>query len=259
MGAMLRVMLTAAVACKVLAVGLWIFTSAHWIAIAGFFAPDFFVLYQLLAPSSQGICRVFTHFETTRPEIWLTIDDGPDAQDTPRILDLLDRHRARATFFVIGERAERAPALVAEILRRGHEVGHHTQTHPLRTFWCATPSRVRAELDEGFATLAAAAAGTRPRWFRAPAGIKGFFLAPALAERGLQCVGWNVRSLDSISRDPARVLARVKPRLQPGAIVLMHEGPSLDPRVRVRALELVLDELAARGLACVLPAPEQLR
>ena len=90
MGAMLRVMLFAWAAVKIAAVGLWIFTSAHFLAAAAFFVPDFFVLYQLLAPSSQMVCRVFTHFETLRPEVWLTIDDGPDAQDTLRILDLLD-------------------------------------------------------------------------------------------------------------------------------------------------------------------------
>ncbi len=257
MGPMLRMMLFASAVGKAVAVGLWMFTSARGVGFACFFAPDIFILYQLFAPSSQAVCRVFTHFETDRPEVWLTIDDGPDELDTPRILELLDRHQARATFFLIGERAARAPALVSEILRRGHEVGHHTQTHPLRTFWCASPARVRAELDDGLATLAAA--GARPRWFRAPAGIKSFFLASALAERGLQCVGWNVRSLDSISRDPAQVLARVKPRLQPGAIVLMHEGPPLDARVRVKALELVLGELTTRKLVCVLPDPKQLR
>ena len=190
-------------------------------------------------------------------EVWLTIDDGPDARDTPRILDLLDLHRARATFFLIGDRAARFPELVREILRRGHEIGHHTQTHPLGGFWCATPSSVRRELDQGLATLAAA--GAQPRWFRAPAGIKNLFLPRALTERGLRCVGWNVRSLDSISRDPAWVLARVMRQVQPGSIVLMHEGPPLDARVRVRALELVLNELAARKIDCVLPAPAQLR
>ena len=203
MGAMLRVMLFASAVGKVVALGLWMFYLRTLPGFACFFVPDFFVLYQLLAPSSQMVCRVFTHFETARREVWLTIDDGPDAQDSPRILDLLDRHHARATFFLIGERAARAPALVAEILRRGHEIGHHTQTHPLRTFWYASRARVRRELDDGLAAFAASGAG-RPRWFRAPAGIKSFFLSAALKERGLQCVGWNVRSLGLNQPRPRR-------------------------------------------------------
>lgn len=257
MSEMLRAMLLVSVAGKAAAMLLWVFTPWWLVATACFFLPDFFILYQLFIPSAQGLCRVLTRFDTQRPEIWLTIDDGPDEDDTPRILDLLDRYRARATFFVIGERAVRHPQLIAEILRRGHGVGHHTQTHPVKTFWCATPARVRGELDEGLTALRGA--GATPRWFRPPVGIKNLFLAEALRERGLQCVGWSVRSRDSVSRNPARVAARVMRAVRPGSIVLMHEGPLLDPRVRVRALELVLEQLAEQRIVCVLPAVEHLR
>jgi len=236
---------------------LWALTPWRWTAAACFFLPDFWFLYQIFVPSSQGLCRVFTRFVTSQPEIWLTIDDGPDPEDTPQILDLLDRHRARATFFLIGERAARHPELVAEILKRGHQVGHHTQTHPMRSFWCATPARVRAELDEGIQVLKLA--GASPRWFRSPVGIKNLFLAGALRRRGLDCVGWTVRSLDSVSRDPEWVAKRVAHAAKPGSIVLMHEGPSLDRSVRVRALDKLLERLSARHMACILPTFEQLR
>jgi peptidoglycan/xylan/chitin deacetylase (PgdA/CDA1 family) len=246
-----------AIAVKVLGAALWCSAAPAWVCLGLFFVPDFFLLYQLIVPSSQQLCPVFTRFETSRREIWLTIDDGPDPDDTPRILDLLDRHQARATFFVIGERAARHPHLVADILRRGHEVGHHTHTHPAFTFWCAGPGRTRAELDDGLFALRAA--GAQPRWFRAPVGIKNFFLNTALNARGLRCVGWSMRSLDSVSADPAKVVARVMARVSPGSIVLMHEGPKLAPAVRMHALEGLLSALTARGLACVLPDPGQLR
>lgn len=242
---------------KLVALGLWMLADRPGLAALCFFGPDLPVLYHLFVPSAQGVTRVFTRFETDEPECWLTIDDGPDADDTPRILDLLDRHGARATFFVIGERAARNPELVAEILRRGHEIGHHTHTHPVGTFWCATPSRLDAELDR--ATAALAISGARPRWFRAPAGIKALWLKRALAARGLHCVGWTVRSGDCLGHEPEKVAASVMRRLRPGAIVLVHEGDSVRPAMRVRAIALLLEACQARNFRCVLPTPAQLR
>lgn len=222
-----------------------------------FFGSDLWVLYHLFMPCASGLVRTFTHFQTDQPEVWFTIDDGPDEHDTPRLLDVLDRHNARATFFLIGERAAKHPALVAEIARRGHEIAHHTHSHPARTFWCASPARLSRELDDSLAAFAALE--IRPRRFRAPVGIKNLFLAKSLAERALVCVGWNVRSHDSFSRDPEKIVARVLSQAHPGSILLMHEGPSLHSAVRVTAISRVLEELSARGLRCVIPTDAQLR
>ncbi|MDB6168043.1 MAG: acetyl xylan esterase [Verrucomicrobia bacterium] len=230
----------------------------YWPAALGFFFfPDFWMAYNLFVPTAQGICPSLTRFETALPEVWLTIDDGPDPEDTPRILDLLDRHRARATFFLIGERAARTPELVREIVRRGHGVGHHTHTHPAGTLWCASRARLEAELDSASAALAPLAPPLR--WFRAPVGIKHFRLARALARRGLVCVDWSLRSGDWISRAPETVRDNVLRKVRPGKIVLMHEGPSVPALLRVRAIELVLEALADRGYRCVIPPPEKLR
>jgi peptidoglycan/xylan/chitin deacetylase (PgdA/CDA1 family) len=242
---------------KVAAFWLWSHAGWRWGAAACFFGPDLFLLFQIFAPAAQGLGPVFTRFETNAAETWLTIDDGPDPEDTPRILDLLDRHQARATFFLVGIRAAQFPALVGEILRRGHDVGHHTHTHPIRSFWCAGPRRLGAELDQTSAALRAA--GAQPRWFRPPVGFKNLLLHRALAARNLTCVAWNVRSFDSISSDPECVARRVMKQLKPGSIILMHEGPVLNPAVRVQALERVLTSLTQRGFRCVLPKPEQLR
>lgn len=222
-----------------------------------YFVPDLWVLYHLFVPSAQGLCRNFTRFDTARQEVWLTIDDGPDETDTPQLLDLLDQHHAKATFFVIGERAARHPELMREIIRRGHEVGHHTQTHPAATFWCASQTRVQAQLDDTLAVLRSSS--IRPRWFRPPVGIKNFLLPAALAARDLQCVGWSIRSGDCLSRRPETVVAKVMRRLRPGAIVLLHEGPSVPQAVRVKAIALFLEALAAQNYRCILPAPGQLR
>lgn len=243
-------------AVKLASAALWLVAGLPAAAVAVYAGADVFLLYSLFVPSAPGVCPVITRFQTPRAEVWLTIDDGPDAADTPRILDALDRHRARATFFVIGERAAAHPDLVAEILRRGHEVAHHTHTHPARTFWSAGPKRVRTELDPTLAALRSA--GVQPRWFRPPVGIKNFFLGRELARRGLENVAWNLRSYDSRSNDPTEVASRVMSQVRAGSILLMHEGEWLNPRVRVRAIELVLAALSARGFACVLPERDQL-
>jgi peptidoglycan-N-acetylglucosamine deacetylase len=240
---------------KILAVVLW--AQAPWLAAVLFFGPDFYLLYHLLAPSAQGLGWVVTHFSTGQREVWLTIDDGPDEADTPRLLDLLDQHRARATFFLIGRRAARHPELVAEIIRRGHEVAHHTYTHPLYTFWGATPSRVRRELDDGLAALRQG--GAEPRCFRSPVGIKNAFLHRALAKRGLVCVAWSVRSGDSRLQDPDRIVARVMKQVEPGAILLTHEGPDVPSTVRVEAIARLLGALRAQGFSCVVPDARQWR
>src|SRR5690606_28017045 len=134
--------------------------------------------------------------------------------DTPEILDLLDQHGARATFFVIGDRVAQWPYLVSEILRRGHEIGHHTHTHPTGTFWFASRSRVHRELDEALAVLSPA--GARPARFRSPVGIKNVFLASALRKRRLYCVGWTIRSGDCLGRSPEDVVVRVMRRVRAG-------------------------------------------
>ncbi len=246
-----------ALAGKALAAGLWLGAGQRGAALAAFFVPDALVLHALFAPAGQGLCRVHTRFATDRREVWLTIDDGPDPEDTPRLLDLLERHRARATFFVVGERVARHPELVAAILRRGHDIGHHTQTHPARSFWCASPVRLARELDaplDGLARL-----GVRPAWFRAPVGIKHLLLGRALATRDLTYVGWTIRSGDSRLRAPDALVARVAPRIRPGAIVLLHEGPSVPGSLRVAGIARLLEELQRRDYACVVPRREQLR
>ena len=253
---MARSTLIVLLALKAIALTLAVF-GQWWAAAIVYFVPDLWVLYHLFVPSGQGLCPVVTRFDTPRAEVWLTIDDGPDETDTPQILDLLDRFGAKATFFVIGERAKRCPKLIAEIAQRGHEIAHHTQTHPVGTFWCASPARLSRELDDAIDTLRPS--GIRPRWFRPPVGIKHLLLPAALAARQLRCVGWSIRSGDVLVRSHERVVAHVLRKLRPGAIILMHEGPSLHPAVRVRAIALLLEALSGLGYRCVLPDPSQFR
>jgi peptidoglycan-N-acetylglucosamine deacetylase len=253
-GAGLWLLILINVAGKI-AAALLVFT-APGPALALWFVPDALALYHVFVFRAQGVVLMHRRFATARREVWLTIDDGPDPEDTPRILELLARHGARATFFVIGEKVVAHPALVRAMVEAGHEVAHHTQTHPLGSFWCASPGRLRLELDH--ATAALGAVGVRPTRFRPPAGLKNLWLGTALSARGLVCVGWSARGLESRSGDADVVINRVTRALAPGAILLLHEGPGVPQGIRVCAIAGTLERLRELGYRCVVPAAEQL-
>ena len=157
-----------------------------------------------------------------RREVALTIDDGPDPEVTPRVLDLLDEAGVRATFFCIGRRARQAPALCREIVARGHGVENHGDAHS-NAFSLFGPKRMRADISAAQATLADIT-GHSPRFFRATAGLRNPLLEPVLAELDLQLAAWTRRPFDTVNADPERVLQRLTRNLGPGDILLMHDG-----------------------------------
>ncbi len=227
------------------------------------------ILLPIFLPRLDWLGPVITHFEpdpdgsTTgqRQEVWLTIDDGPDPEDSTKILDLLDRYRARATFFVKGELAAAHPEVIQAIRRRGHQIANHSHTHPTAFFWCAPPATVEHELRACNAAITAAG-GEAPTLFRAPVGIKSPALHPVLARLGMRLCAWSIRAYDGVaSFDPAAVEARVLAQLRPGAILCMHQG------VRDRdgkpqspiGIARVLEALERRGYRCVIPDQSRLR
>ncbi len=178
------------------------------------------------------------------PAVWLTIDDGP-SDDTLAILDALDRHDARATFFMVGARAAARPELVREVLRRGHGLGNHSQSHPQARFWALGPRALAREIGDCQQVLAAIA-GAPPRWYRSVVGMTNPFVAAALRRHGLARVGWSARGFDGVGCTPETVVARIASGLVPGAIVLLHEGAAHGHNVAI--VEAVLRQLQARGL-----------
>jgi peptidoglycan-N-acetylglucosamine deacetylase len=226
-------------------------------AIVLWFALDAWLAYQIFTPHAQQLGPVLARFATDRREVWLTIDDGPDPHDTPRLIEALARFEVRATFFVIGEQAAAHPELIRALLAAGHEVAHHTHTHPLRSFWAAGPGRTREEIEAGLRALRGL--GVIPRCFRAPAGIKSVWLHPLLERHGLTCIGWTRRGFECRSRSPAEVAARVTAQLRPGAILLLHQGSGVPGPIRVTAITHVLQYLRDHGYHATIPRDEQLR
>ena len=154
--------------------------------------------------------------------IALTIDDGPDPEVTPRVLDLLDQYAIRATFFCIGERARRYPSLTREIVARGHTIENHSYTHR-HTFSVETPGALAKEVDTAQRTLIELT-GERPTFFRAPAGLRNVLLEPVLQKHDLRLVSWTKRGFDTREPDPERVRQRLLHNLSPRDILLVHDG-----------------------------------
>ncbi|UHQ21080.1 polysaccharide deacetylase family protein [Lysobacter sp. KIS68-7] len=196
-----------------------------------------------LKPGSALFSPVLRRLPTTERVAWITIDDGP-SDDTRAMLDLLDAHHAKATFFLVGDRAKARPELVHEIAWRGHGIGNHSATHPQAWFWALPPARMREEIQRTQTTLRELT-GTTPHWFRAVVGMANPFVSAVLKEHGMTRVAWSARGYDALAADPARVVARIERNLAPGAIVLMHEGAKHGNSVEV--MRLVLERLRALG------------
>jgi peptidoglycan-N-acetylglucosamine deacetylase len=182
----------------------------------------------------------------------LTFDDGPDPRSTPRILDLLDEAGARATFFVIGKKAEAHPDLVRDICERGHAIGIHSYAHE-RTFSFRSPWYVRKDLERALA-LVESITGVRPRMFRAPIGHISPAMARVVRQLELVCIGWSVRGVDGWSgAKPDRVVAKIIRRLRAGAIVLLHDAAERGDFIpaSVDALPSILDYARKREIDLV--------
>lgn len=209
-----------------------------------------------LAPRSRLLGSNWTRLPGTAAEaarIALTLDDGPDPQITPRVLELLERHGARATFFCIGERVAAHAALARELIARGHAIENHSQRHLLH-FSLLGPRRLRAEIERAQETIGAAT-GEAPRFFRAPAGLRNPFLDPLLQQLGLQLASWTRRGFDTLERRPERVFGALARGLAAGDILLLHDGHAARTRsgspVVLEVLPRLLAALSGAGLTPV--------
>lgn len=213
-----------------------------------------FLTYAIAHPSSQFFAPVVYRLPTPEPIVALTFDDGPDPVFTPQILDLLAAHDAKASFFVLGERAAQHPELIRRMHREGHTIGTHTQSHRLK-FHFGTPTYVKREIEDAIAVVAKEIPSP-PTLFRPPQGLRTpCFAAGWQRTRGLTCVTWSVRGLDSLTTTAESIVARVQNRLEPGAIVTLHDGTGLgggnDRAPTIGALATLLAMCKERGLRCV--------
>ncbi len=212
----------------------------------------------LLGPTLVKNCAWFgpvkKRFTTDTREVWLTIDDGPNPEQTPYVLDVLGRHQVKATFFVIGKHVQRHPELARRILAEGHALQNHTYQHLERSFWAAGPRVAHSEIELCSRAIADIT-GAVVTQFRAPVGFANSFVHAAAATNNLTMIGWSATGCDGITHRPIQVADRIETALHPGSIVLLHDSklPKMRAADRASTLELVLARLAAAGYACALP------
>lgn len=177
-------------------------------------------LAKRLVAETARVFGTITHVKTAEPAVALTFDDGPHPLYTPRLLDLLGEHGARATFFMVGLAAREHPEVVRRVLDEGHVVGNHSWDHPsfpllsrrgrtLQIRWC----------DE---VLPAPPAGA-PKLFRPPWGHQDLGTRLLARRLGYEVIAWNAMGEDWRLDPPEDVVARIETRLAPGSIVLLHD------------------------------------
>jgi peptidoglycan/xylan/chitin deacetylase (PgdA/CDA1 family) len=176
----------------------------------------------------------------------LTFDDGPDPEWTPRVLRVLAERGVPATFFVVGQRAARAPDVIRAAAEAGHEIGNHGWSH--RSLWLCGPRRTLQEVGRTH-TLLTQLTGRPPRHFRPPWGMLNASLSAALRHYDERCVLWSVQP-EALRAQGARAqTAHVLARARAGAIVDLHDAEGLPgaPARLLDALPGLLDGLREAG------------
>lgn len=158
---------------------------------------------------------------TRHPHLVLTFDDGPDPDVTPRILEILAQADAHATFFVLGTRVCRQPHILGEMVAAGHEVGLHGIDH--RRLTTAPRKEVLERLVRGKAELEDRI-GQPVRWFRPPYGAQSLATWQAIRAAGMRSVMWGATLWDWKDIDDDARLAKANQGIEPGAILLGHDG-----------------------------------
>lgn len=209
-----------------------------------------------LLPRAKLVGPNITHLPQaaiTRRQIALTFDDGPDPVVTPQILDILENHQAKATFFCIGYRAEQHPELIKRIVTQGHQVENHSYSHHT-TFAFRGTKGISNEIVRAQETLNLLS-GKAPRFFRPIAGIRNPLLDPVLSKLGLRLVSWTHRGFDTRFNNPNRLHRWLTKGLSAGQIILMHDGNTARTHegisVSVACLPAVLKSISDAGLTTV--------
>lgn len=213
-----------------------------------------FMVWASASIRSGVYVRAFCREKTDRKVVYLTFDDGPHPPETERVLDVLRERGARATFFLIGSKVSGNEAVLRRMLEEGHALGLHTYSHA-GTFPLLSFDKMLADVNEGKRAVESVA-GKKISLFRPPFGVTNPTIAKVIRTLGLQTVGWDVRSFDTMFCKSSEhsykqsghdwyvpVVERIMKQVRPGSVILLHDR--LDGASEL--LALLLDSLAASG------------
>ena len=194
------------------------------------------------ATGQSGSTPIVYQGQGDEPQIALTFDDGPHPIYTAQILDILSQYHIHATFFVIGENVELCPEMLQRTVNEGHEIGNHTQTHPLKSL---SREQMERELSDCEATIGEWI-DCRPHLFRPPGGILSGTLTALAEDYRYRVILWSVDTRDWAHTPVAQITKTVLDEVGAGDIILMHDGiKSNSPTPE--ALRILIPELLARG------------
>lgn len=196
-----------------------------------------FLFYASYSIQSGIYINAFCRKQTDEKVVALTFDDGPDPVQTPQVLDILKENHIPATFFCIGSKVKGNEAIIQRIIDEGHAIGNHSYTHTWK-FPLYSTRRMTADLKQCQQQLEKAA--QQPvDLFRPPFGVTNPTIARVVKRLRYQTIGWNIRTLDTQSLSHERIIKRIRKRLRPGSIILLHDRmPKSDT-----LLQCILDEL----------------
>jgi peptidoglycan/xylan/chitin deacetylase (PgdA/CDA1 family) len=203
-------------------------------------------------PNLQVFLDVISHGPPGARGVALTFDDGPHPAHTRQVLDILDEYGAKATFFIIGTKAEAHPEVIRDIAARGHDLAVHGYTHD--RFLNMRRERRIADDVAKTAAIIERLGGQKTVLFRPPLGFTSPRTTVVVREIAANVIGYSARAYDGLDvTNAARIVSRIAPRLEDGAIVLLHDAAERGDRrpASVDALRGILEEMKSRGLAGV--------
>lgn len=165
----------------------------------------------------KAVCRLNTKDKV----VALTYDDGPEPAATLPLLEVLKKHNAKACFFCIGQKAEQYPDIVRRIVDEGHEIGNHSYHHESK-FPLYGKRKMKEDLLKAQQILGGIS-GKEVRLFRPPFGVTNPTIGSVVKELGWTAIGWSIRSFDTQTQTADKVLHRIKRKLKPGVIILLHD------------------------------------
>ncbi|MGB1307264.1 MAG: polysaccharide deacetylase family protein [Oceanihabitans sp.] len=159
--------------------------------------------------------------KTTKNQVAITFDDGPNPEFTPQVLTLLNKYNAKATFFCIGKQVEKHPNIIKAILKENHSIGNHTYSHA-NSYGFYKTKKVISDLQLTNKIIEAQT-NLKLKLFRPAFGVTNPRIKRALKATKLKAIGWNKRSLDTTNLNQKTILNRITKNLKKGDVILLHD------------------------------------